>query len=215
MARNHNDRLQRGNLIQRLHPVFASFVLRNSKVDVIENRVARRHRFERRNGDEAVSSAVALHTAGDRKLLAFKRKRGSRKFLGQHRIGAGNVIAVSGEPELLPSGPPCFSGVDRRRKRDDSGRGERLLQHCEPKQMIGMGVGDVNRSQVLLRLQNLRREPVRFGERELRVDDQHVPVARNHGGVDVVAVGSNAGVNLQLELRLRAGGCGQHKRREK
>ena len=105
MAGNENGGLQRGNLVQRLHPIFASFILGNSEVDAVENRIARHHGFERRNVDEAVAGAVALHAAGDRELLAFERQRGRRKFFGQDRIGSGDVVSVSGEPELLPGGP--------------------------------------------------------------------------------------------------------------
>jgi len=93
--------------------------------------------------------AVALYAAGDRKLLAFESQRGSRKFLRKDRVRARDVVAISGEPELLPRGPSGLYEIDRRRERDDFGGWELLFQHRKPKIMIGMGMGDVDGGQIL------------------------------------------------------------------
>src|SRR5579872_5891578 len=104
MAGNEDCRLERFNLIQRLHPVFFGFVFGNSEVDMIEDGIARHHGFEGWNIDEAVARAVALHAAGDGELLAFQGKYRGGKLLGEDRIGARDVVAIGWKPELLPGG---------------------------------------------------------------------------------------------------------------
>ena len=76
------------------------------------------------------------------------------------------------------------------------------MQHREPKQMIGVRMRHVDERQVLLRLENLRRQTVRFAQRKLRVDHQHVLLAGYHGRVDVVPIHACAVVHLQGELGL-------------
>jgi hypothetical protein len=64
----------------------------------------------------------------------------------------------------------------------------------------------------LLRLEDFGGELVRLAQRELRVDDQHVALAREHRRVDVVADLPPAGVHLQRERRLRGARPDQHQR---
>ena len=70
------------------------------------------------------------------------------------------------------------------------------MQHRQPEKMIGVRMRDVDQGEILLRFQNLGGELVGFAQGELRVDDQHVLFAGDHGGVDVVAGLSVAGVDL-------------------
>ena len=62
------------------------------------------------------------------------------------------------------------------------------MQHREPEQMIRMRMRDVDQRQVLLRFQDLGGQFMSFAQAELRVDDQHILFARDHGGIDVVSV---------------------------
>src|SRR5580704_13411067 len=78
-----------------------------------------------------------------------------------------------------------------------------------------MGMGDVNGGQVLLRLEDFRGQAMSFAQRELRVDDQHVLLARYHRGVDVVTVDASAGVYLYLELGLCANSGSERDRGKK
>ncbi len=63
-----------------------------------------------------------------------------------------------------------------------------------------MRVRDINRGEVLFRFQDLRGQLVCFTQGELRVDQQHVFFAGNHGGVDVVPVDAMSGVDGQLKF---------------
>ena len=62
---------------------------------------------------------------------------------------------------------------------------------------------NIDGREVLLRLQNFRGEPVRLAQAELRIDHDHVLLARNHRRVHIVAVDPVARVNLELKMRLR------------
>ena len=53
---------------------------------------------------------------------------------------------------------------------------------------------------MLLRFEDLGGELVRLAQRELRIDDQHLPLAADHRGVHVVADLPAAGVHLEREL---------------
>ena len=81
--------------------------------------------------------------------------------------------------------------------------------------MIGVRVRHVSGGQVFLRLENLRRQTMSLAETELRIDDQHILLARNHGGIHVVAIDAAAGVISQLELRLGTGCRGKREQDEK
>src|SRR5688572_14158457 len=76
--------------------------------------------------------------------------------------------------------------------------------------MIGMRVSRVDGREPLFRFENLGRQLVRLAERELRIDEEDVPLADDHRRVDVVADLPAAGVNLQSELRLCCGGRHHH-----
>ncbi len=133
---NNNGRLQRRNLIQRLHPFLASLVPRHSKIDVIENRIPRHHRLQRWDVNKTISRPIALDSARDRKLLALQSQHGTGKFLRQHRIRSRNIVAISRQPKFLACRPPRLRTRDRRRQRDDLSSRKRLMQHRQPKQMI-------------------------------------------------------------------------------
>jgi len=91
--------------------------------------------------------------------------------------------------------------------------GKGLLQHRKTEQVIGMRMRRVDDGEVLLRLEDLGGEPVGFAQRELRIDDQHVPLADHHRRVDVVADLTATGVDLQGEFRLGMR-CGRERERQ-
>ena len=131
---------------------------------------------------------------------------------GRTGSGPGILLPYVGDPEFLTRRPAGLRGVDRRRQRDDLRLRERLLQHRQAEEMIGMRMRRVNRDEPLLRLEDFGRELMRLAQRELRVDDQHVPLADDHRRVDVVADLPAAGVHFQCELRLRGARRDQRQR---
>src|SRR5205823_6587435 len=103
---------QSENLVYGRRPVFASFRPRHTEVDMIEYDVARHYGFERWDVDEAVAGTVgALNRAGDREVLTFQSQHRGGEFFREHGLGARDVVAVGGEPELLPGGPSGFGGI--------------------------------------------------------------------------------------------------------
>src|ERR1700742_467952 len=119
MAGYDNHRLESGNLVERLHPVFPPFVLRDAEIHAIENGISRDDGLERRNVDVAVAGTVALQAAGDWKILTLQGQDGSLQGFGHDRVGTRNEIAIRREPEFLARGPGSPDAVGCGRKRDD------------------------------------------------------------------------------------------------
>ena len=86
--------------------------------------------------------------------------------------------------------------------RDDFRVRESLLEDGETEHVIRMRVRDVDRDQIFPGFKNLGSQSMRLAQSKLRIDDDHVFVARDHRRVYVVTVRTVSGVNRNVESRL-------------
>ena len=100
--------------------------------------------------------------------------------LAAHVVGADRAL-----PDLDLAEELLVDDVGLRRDRHHPGLGERLGDGAGAEVVIGMGVGEIDRREVLARLQDLGDDPVGARQRPLRVDEHRVGLARDDDRSDL------------------------------